>query len=146
MDKGLWAASCFLVIFGMLLLAAGTVCRIYFNGREMWKGRTTARVVELLLQEPRQRDGRAPYKNCYYPVLEYYAEGRLYKVLYPKGAYPSPFHVNQELWVRYNQANPQEYKIEEKTPKRFAAGFLYWAGVSCVAAGCIIFVIFALRG
>ena len=146
MDRSLWAASCFLILFGILLLAGGTGCQFYLNYKETLKGRATARVVELLLKEPEQRDTKLPYKNCYFPVLEYYAEGKLYKVVYPVGAYPSPFRVNQEIRLKYNKADPMEYKIIEKSTLNLAASALYGVGVVCIAAGCIIFVIFALRG
>ena len=146
MDKGLWTASCFLIILGILFLGTGSGFQFYLNSREVLRGRVTARVVELLLREPEKKDLKYPYKNCYYPVLEYYAEGRLYKAVHPEGAYPSPFHLNQEVRIKYNKEDPQEYEILEKNPLRLGAYVLYALGVLCIAAGCIIFVILALRG
>lgn len=145
MDRGLWTASCFLIIFGILLLGAGLGCQFYVNYKEPLKGRAVAKVVELLLQEPEEK-GNWPYKNCYYPVFEYYAEGKLHKVVYPEGAYPSPFRINQEIKLKYAKEDPLEYRIMEKNTLKMTADALYASGVVCIAAGCIIFVIFALRG
>lgn len=146
MDRSLWTASCFLIIFGIILLGAGLGCQIYLNYKEPLKGRATAKVVELLLQEPERKDPGLPYKNQYYPVFEYYAEGKLHKVVYPLGAYPSPFKRNQEIKLKYDKSDPLNYKIMEKNTLQLAADALYAVGVVCIAAGCIIFVIFALRG
>ena len=85
MDKTLWTASLFLVILGFLLLIAGALCRVYVNYKEPRRGRVTARVVDLLLQEPVSQDQIRIYKNCYYPVFEFYAEGKLYKITHPEG-------------------------------------------------------------
>lgn len=145
MDRGLWTASCFLIIFGIILLCSGLGCQFYINYKEPLKGRAVARVVELLLQEPEEK-GIWPYKNCYYPVFEYYAEGKLHKVVYPEGAYPSPFRINQEIKLKYEKSDPLQYKIMERNTLKTAADALYISGVVCIAAGCIIFVIFALRG
>lgn len=145
MDKNLWTASCFLIIFGIILFAGGIGCQFYLNYKETLKGRATARVVELLLQEP-EKKGIWPYKNCYYPVFEYYAEGKLHKVTYPEGAYPSSFKINQEIKLKYNKSDPLDYQIMEKNTLRMVADTIYVSGVICIAAGCIIFVIFSLRG
>lgn len=146
MDRSLWTASCFLIILGMLLLAGGLGCRFYLGQRDSMKGRTVAKVVELLLQEPAQRERPMYYKNCYYPVFEYYAEGKLYKVTYPHGSYPSAFRINQEVKLCYNKENPQEYEIQGTNTLKIVSDALYGAGVVCILTGCIIFVIFALRG
>ena len=146
MDKSLWAASCFLIVAGMLFLIGGFACWLYQNYKEPFEGKTTARVVDLLLQEPKIRRQPMLYKNYYYPVLEYYAEGKLYKVTHPEGSYPSAFRANQEVPICYNQTDPLEYKIADNSKIKILAQALYVIGVLGIAVGCIIFLIFARRG
>ena len=146
MDKSLWAASCFLIVAGILFLIGGIVCQLYQNYKEPFEGKTTARVVDLLLRETENRRQPMLYKNCYYPVLEYYARGKLYKVIHWEGSYPSTFHLNQEVSLFYNQADPLEYKIAENRKMKLLSQALYAVGVLGIAVGCIIFLIFARRG
>ncbi|MDD2958227.1 MAG: hypothetical protein PHR92_06825 [Lachnospiraceae bacterium] len=145
MNKSLWIASCCLIIIGLLFLLAGVILQYYQQYKEPLKGRTTGKVVELLLAEPKKRTG-AGYKNYYYPIFEYFAEGKLYKVRYPYGAYPSPFHINQEIKLCYNKEDPLEYQIAEINKWKLLSSALYGAGVISVMIGCIIFLIFAVRG
>lgn len=145
MDKSLWTASLFLIITGLLSLAGSAACRFYQSYKEPGKERITARVVDLILREPKLGDGSRPYKNYYYPVFEYYAGGRLYKVVHPQGAYPSPYRINQEIKLCYRKDDPEEYEIAGNNTLLMAAGGLFAAGVICLFAGCIVFVMFALR-
>ena len=146
MDKSLWAASCFLIVVGILFLIVGIVCQLYQNYKEPFEGKTTARVVDLQLRETENRRQPMLYKNCYYPVFEYYAGGKLYKVTHPEGSYPSAFHVNQEVPLCYNQKDPLEYKMAENSKIKILAQALYAVGVLGIAVGCVIFLIFARRG
>lgn len=70
MDKTLWSVSLFLILSGILLLIGGVGVQFYLSWKEPLKGRTSAKVVELLLQEPNQHISEYGYKNLYYPVLE----------------------------------------------------------------------------
>lgn len=145
MDKSLWTASLFLIITGLLFLAGAVVCRLYQSYKEPGKERVTARVVDLILREPKMGEASRPYKNYYYPVFEYYAEGRLYKVVHPQGSYPSPYRINQEIKLCYDKDDPEKYEIAGSDTLILAANGFSAAGAVCLFAGCIVFVLFALR-
>lgn len=146
MDKDLWLASCFLIGAGILLLTGGGCLRLIHNFKEPLKGQVKARVVELLLEDPGRKESASFFRNSYYPVFEFYVNGKLYRVRYPRGSYPSRFHVNQEISLNYDPSNPLDFCIAEKNLRQAGARLLYAAGVACVFAGFIIFVIFARRG
>lgn len=146
LNKGLWTASLLFLILGLLFLAVGIGCHLYENFKEPIKRRCTARVVALLLEEPKPGEQYRFYKNCYYPVLEYYAEGKLYKIRYPQGSYPSRFKLNQEVKIAYEKGQPEAFVMEKTSSLRLLAQWLYGVGVACLLAACIIFLIFAMRG
>lgn len=145
MDRTLWTASLFLVILGLLFLAAAAFCRFYFNYKETRRGRVTARVVDLLLQEPERPEQARLYKNCYYPVLEFYANGKLYKIVHPEGSYPSAYRMHQELRLNYNKDDPEDYVIAKNTFRDVLPEIFSVLGVICIFAGCILFALFAAR-
>ena len=145
MDKTLWTASLFLVILGFLLLIAGALCRVYVNYKEPRRGRVTARVVDLLLQEPVSQDQIRIYKNCYYPVFEFYAEGKLYKITHPEGSYPSAYRLNQEIRLNYDKDDPTDYVIVKNTALDILPEVFSALGVVCILAGCVLFGLFAAR-
>ncbi len=146
MNKGLWTASLVLLVVGLIFLAMGIGCHLYENFKEPLKCRCTARVVELLLEEPKPGEQFLFYKNCYYPVIEYYAEGKLYKLRYPHGSYPSRFKLNQEIKITYKKGQPEEFLLEKQSPLRLLSQCLYGVGVAALLTACIIFLIFAMRG
>ena len=145
MDRSLWTASLFLVILGLLSLAGGVVSRIYQHYREAGRGRVTARVVDLVLKESDGADSRFSYKNCYYPGFEYYAGGKLYKIVHPKGSYPSAFHVNQAVKLTYDREDPANYEIARNNIWGTLSAALYGAGVACLCGAFLLFISFAQR-
>lgn len=146
MNKGLWTASLIFLLLGLLFLAVGIGCHLYENLKAPLKRRCTARVVELLLEEPKPGEQFLFYKNCYYPVIEYYAEGKLYKLRYPHGSYPSRFKLNQEIRITYEKGRPEAFTMEKRSTLRLLSQCLYGVGVGFLLIACIIFLRFAMRG
>lgn len=146
MDRTLWTASLFLVVVGLVFLAAGTAIRLYLNYKDPGKERVTARVVDLVLQEPKNEKQVGRYKNCYYPVLEFYAEGKLYKIVHPEGSYPSAYRIHQELLLSYRKDDPEDYRIIKNTFQDILPELLSVLGVVCILAGCVVFALFAAGG
>lgn len=145
MDKSLWTASLLLVIAGLLSLAGGVAGKIYQNYKEAGKGRVMARVVDLVLKETENTDPGFAYKNCYYPVFEYYAGGQLYKITHPKGSYPSAFRINQNVRLTYEKNDPSRYEIDRNYFREMLPAALYGAGVAFLCAAFFLFVLFARR-
>ncbi len=145
-DNRLWVASCVLIVLGLLFLLAGFLVKFWRNQKEELKAETTANVVELLLENPGTHRRPGSFQNCYYPVLEYYVGGKLYRVRYPHGSYPSMYHVGQKLTLRYDPDHPLTYRIEERNPWKFFSFLLTGGGIVCLLTGFVIFLIFAHRG
>lgn len=145
MDKSLWTASLFLIILGLVSLAGGVASKIYQEYREAGRARVTARVVDLILKESESADPRFAYKNCYYPVFEYYAGGKLYKITHPRGSYPSAFRINQEVKLTYDKEDPSNYEIAQSDLWGTLSVALYGVGVAFLCAAFLLFVIFARR-
>ncbi len=142
MDKGLLTASILLIIAGIGLLAAGAIFQTVLVKRQEGKIRVRAKVVDLVLHP----GGSGQFENYYYPVLEYYARGKLYKLEHPDGGYPSRYRIGQEIALDLDGEDPSVYEIAGDDREKRTASLLYAAGVVCLAAGCVIFVRFAQRG
>ncbi len=129
------------MVTGLICLAAAAAVSYYERGRRLLKGSANGRVVDLILIE-----GDGPYRNRYYPVVEYYAEGRLYKKRMNQGAYPSRWEIGQKIPVVYDPADPARMRVDERGMIRYLPGALYAAGGILLISGIFLFIRFALRG
>lgn len=145
MDKGLWTASLLLIILGLILMAVGVGCRLWQSYQDPNRARVTAKVVDLILKEPEKGDASRSNKNFYYPVFEYFAEGRLYKITHPEGSYPSAYRLNQEVALFYDTKDPSHYEIAVIRMPELVAEICSLLGIISVLAGCIIFAFFSLQ-
>lgn len=105
------------------------------------KGRTNGKVVDLILIE-----GEGPYRNRYYPVVEYYAEGKLYKKQMNQGSYPSRWEIGQKIKVIYDPADPSRMRQDERGMIQYLPSLLYGGGAVLLIIGILLFTRFALRG
>ena len=145
MNTTIWHFSFALIFLGVTGIAAGLILREVQRQKKELKGHVTARVVDLVLKET--SDGRKNrFTNRYHPVLEYYAGGRLYKQIYPYGAYPSLWEINQQIPIDFNVENPSEYELSSASFKTRLPQYLYWAGIGILLAGVVLFLSFARRG
>ena len=129
-----------MLVLGLGLLIAGIILKIVDEGKEVYDGHAKAKVVDLVVRE---ENGR--YRTRYYPVLEYYAQGMLFKVVYPEGSYPSRWDVGKELDILYEPSDPQEYVIVDKTVRLYLPQILQAAGIALLVIGVISFIRFASR-
>ena len=144
MSTGIWKLSMFLIIFGLLLTAAGLIWRYCIRSREILKGHTVARVVKLLSREDTTGTAGA-YSRKYYPVFEYYADSKRYSEVYPFGSYPSRFRTGQQMQIDYDKNNPKDYEIHVRTYRDILPAALYFGGTGMIALGAVLFIIFAAR-
>ena len=145
MNRGLWNASLWFLILGGLAAGAGALLLAYTREKEVLKGHVQARVVELKLKEDRgvQQDGA--FQNKYYPVFEFYTHGRLYKLTYPEGSYPSAFTVGQKVWLDYDPADPETFRIREEVKLQQWGRVLQAAGLALAVLGIFFFLRYAGR-
>ena len=139
----MWAASAFLTVIGLFCVAAGAVLNSMYRKKEAEVGHASARVVELTLRRGRDDETPDGIANAYYPVIEYYAEDRLYKTIYPHGSYPSKYSVGQEIKISFPHGNPEHYKIEEKDKLKPISELLSGCGVAFFILAVILFLKYA---
>ena len=144
MERELWLTSCFLIVTGIGLLAGGVLSR-WYTRRRSGRRVTKARVIKLLLREDPSSDVKV-FRNCYYPVFEFYVNGKLHKETYPYGAYPSPFEVGQEVRISFDPEHPGEYEICERSAAGYLPEILSISGAVIFALGAVLFIRFASRG
>ena len=144
MDKVLFAFSFLFLICGIGAFIAGTVMQEYRRQREVRKGHTTAKVVDLSIQEDKSGSG-GPFHHSVYPVLQYYAEGHLCESVYPHGTYPSIWKKGQEVRIDYNTEDPSDYCLSSRDIKANLPMLLSVGGAASVLLGAIMFLRFAIR-
>ena len=144
MDKGFWTASLFLLLLGLACIAAGVILTLVLAERSALKGHTVARVVDLQLRED-PHAGNKQFRHCFYPVLEYYADGKLYKQVYPKGSYPSVWKVNQAVKLDYDPEDPNIYALSDQSMRKRLPAVLSAAGILMVVTASMFFLRFATR-
>ena len=142
MDRGLWNTSLILVVLGLISLGAGVLAAVYEREHKVFKGKATGRIVDLI-----QKEGDGPYRNRYHPVVEYYAEGKLYKKTLDEGAYPSKWEIGQKIPLLYDPSDPERVGEDERSLiVRYIPAFAYTAGIILLLTGIYVFIRFALRG
>ena len=144
MSKAVWNISFLFLVLGLMMTAAGLILRYYYRRKEQLSGHTRGRVIDLILREV-PGTGSASFSNRYYPVLEFYANGKLYKENYPYGAYPSNYQVGDEVKIDYDPEDPHEYEIRKEDIYSLLPTILYGGGILLTVAGALLFIVFATR-
>ena len=145
MNSLFWTLSIVLMILGGAAVAASLVSRSYEERRQRYRGKATATVVEIEVDEP-DREGQAKgIHDYYYAVFAYYAAGRLYKKRYQKGGNPCPFVLNQKIEIRYDEEKPERFRIWKKTQMNYLSMGLYYGGMGICLIGGLLFLLAAMR-
>lgn len=134
-----------LIILGALCIFAGSLFRNYHSSHARYKGRAEATVVEIETDEPDARGRELGIHDYFYPVFAWYADGHLIRKRYPHGSNPCSFYLNQKIWIRYKPSDPSIFVLERKSSMEQRAKHLHYAGLLLIAAGVIIFILFANR-
>lgn len=134
-----------LIVLGAISMLAGMLCKKYRRSQEHYRGRAEATVVEIVADEPDAKGKEMGIHDYYYPVFAYYAKGRLFRQRYLYGSNPCKFYMNQKVKIRYKNSDPSHFVLKEKNSMEQLSGLLHYAGLGLIAAGVIIFVLFANR-
>ncbi len=143
-DKGLFVFSFICLIGGIGAFAAGSILQDVRKEREVRKGHTTAKVVDLSVKESKAGSG-GQFHHRFYPVFQYYAEGHLYETIYPKGSYPSLWKKGQEVRIDYDLSDPTDYCLSSRDLNAFLPMILTGCGAALVLIGALLFIRFAMR-
>lgn len=145
MNKALWNVSLFLVLLGVICLVAGVALAAWLQDQKRMKGHVKARVVDFEMK-PDQGTGRGQFQNACFPVIEYYANGFLYKKTLEKGAYPSPYQIGDGIEIDYDLNDPNRYRVRARSGQEKLAWGLSRGGMVLTAIGIFLFLRFAVRG
>lgn len=145
MNSFVWMLSFVLMVCGGISLAASLASRSYAEKRQRYRGKAVATVVEIVVDEPDRKGKEKGIHDYYYAVLAYYAEGRLYKKRCERGGNPCPFALNQKIEIQYDEANPEHFRIREKTQISYVSPALYYGGLLACLTGGLLFLLTAMR-
>ena len=142
MNNGIWILSFVCLVAGLIMTAAGLILRSYKRSRQQLAGHTYGRVIDLKLRELPGTNKNNNFRNLYFPVFEFYANGKLYRENYPYGTYPSSFKVGDEVRIDYDPDDPHEYELRHNSIKDMLPSIIYTGGVALTCAGALFFIIF----
>lgn len=145
MNNAVWSWSWICMILGVFMVAAGRAAGSYRKKLEPYKGRAEATVIDIVADAPDKEGMAAGIHDYYYPVIAYYAGGRLIKKTYPRGSNPCEFYKNQKLKIYYDEKHPSRCKIAEADRLKKLSFWLYYGGFVAGGLGCILFVLYATR-
>lgn len=145
MNSFFWTLSFLLMIGGGVMLAASAASRSYLSKRQRYRGRATATVVEIQVDEPDRAGREKGIHDYYYAVFAYYAAGRLYKKRYERGENPCPFTLNQKIEIQYDEEKPEHFRIRERTQGSYVSPALYYGGLCVCLIGGLLFLLTAMR-
>ena len=143
-NKGLWNLSLLLMILGVLIFLAGAYLRTWRKRREIFTVAVDAVVVDIIVREKKKMT-ESMFANALYPVLQYYADGKLIKITYPRGEYPSRYKIGQKLSIAYDPARPERCIILRQPWRRYLPSLLCGAGMTLFISGVVTFILFASR-
>ena len=78
--------------------------------------------------------------TSYYPVFTYSASGITFSKMNNVGTAKPTYAIGQQIMVKYNPENPDEFYLPEKT-HIIVAAIIHTVGVVCVLAAIIVICI-----
>lgn len=146
MNKGLWGASLFLVILGLVFICTALIFQTYRKNHEVLSASVMAMVVDVVSVQEDAPGDSYQLSHRFHPVFEYYAEGKLFREEYPEGFLPGRFRVGDVVKLNYNPSDPSEYEMADSSPQKInLPALLEAAGVFCLVLGMLLFISFASR-
>lgn len=145
MDNNLWAASFACFILAAALAAASAICRHMEKVRRTYAEKTRGRVVHIITEPADVGKNRTEFHDRQYAVIEFFAKGRLTEVRSQATVYPCPYYVGQELKICYDPEKPEQYQILTDRKWEILSALSYGFSFVMIAAGCVLFLMFAGR-
>lgn len=146
MSNGFGMLGIVLIVLGAACMAAGSLGVLLRRNKETFRGRAEATVVEIVTDEPDACGKEKGIHDYFYPVMAYYAGGRLIRKRFQEGSNPSKFRISQKIKVRYDLSDPSSFILDENNSARQIGRVLYYVGLVLVVAGGVVFIMFANRG
>lgn len=145
MNSFLGTLSFLLMVIGAVMAVVSRAGSSYSDNRQTYRGKATATVVDIVIDEPDRRGREKGIHDYYYAVFAYYADGILYKKRYDKGGNPCPFVLNQKIPIRYSERRPERFCIREKSQMNYISTVCYFGGLFLCIVGVLVFVLASMR-
>lgn len=140
-----WIGSIILLTFGALFAAAAAVLKAY-SLRDTRGGKITeARVVDIVAEPRTGEAALSEFRNRQAAVFEFYAEGKLVKVMDKTDKYPCPYYMNQRLKICYDPSNPEVFSVVQVNKWSRVAFGMNYLSIVCILLGCLFFLMHASR-
>lgn len=132
---------------GILFFVSGIVIyKIFKKRQERASATTTATVVEIIHKRIHYSHSMdfTSMGDGYYPVYEYYANGKLQRVKSIFGTSPCPYQIGEQVELHFNPDKPSEIFVEKDLHilKSFRAVFCVVGGIHAILGA--VFIIFHL--
>ncbi len=144
MSNELWIAGAVLVVIGLAIAIAGTILNTYNRTSSYYEEETEGKVVEIISLE-RDPNEEAEFRNRQAAVFEFYANGKLMKVVDKEGTYPCPYELNQKVRISYDPEYPVRFHVIHAERRRYLPIILNSAGVLFILGGILLFLRYAVR-
>ncbi|MCD7746228.1 MAG: DUF3592 domain-containing protein [Lachnospiraceae bacterium] len=144
MTSDLWIKGVVFIILGLIACIAGVVMKLYAATRRPYPGYAEARVVDIISVE-RDRYAESRFRNRQAAVFEFYANGKLIKIVDREDSYPCPYHLYQKVRLCYDPADPEQYRVITAERERTLSVVLNAVGIVLILIGVLIFILYASR-
>ncbi|MCD7762011.1 MAG: DUF3592 domain-containing protein [Lachnospiraceae bacterium] len=144
MSDSLWIKGVICIILGLAADIAGLVLKFYSAQKRPYAGYADAKVVEIIPVE-RDRNAEAYFRNRQAAVFEFFADGKLIKLVDQEDAYPCPYELGQRIQLCYDPDDPEKYVVLHENKEHFQTIALNSLGVLLIVAGVLLFLRYAMR-
>jgi ABC-type antimicrobial peptide transport system permease subunit len=142
MSNLVWIVSGLLLLIGAILIGVGIISQIILKKRDYYKGSVTGTVIDIVVDEADQEGQEKGIREYFYPVLGYYANGKLKKVQSKIGSYPSTYKINDKIKIKFNEKEPEDFILAENNPSKLVSRLCYLVGIACCVLADFIFIIY----
>ncbi len=144
MSNELWIAGTVLLIIGVVIAVVGIVLNTYSVSSRPYEGLTEGKVVDIVSVE-RSPNEEAEFRNRQAAVFEFYANGKLMKVVDQNGTYPCPYELNQKVSISYDPEFPVRFRVIHEKRRSYLSVILNIVGVIFILGGVLLFMRYAVR-
>ncbi|MCC8102162.1 MAG: DUF3592 domain-containing protein [Clostridiales bacterium] len=144
MGNSLWIGGIVFIILGLLAEVAAVILKALNATKRPYAGYAEAKVVDIIPVE-RDRYAQARFRNRQAAVFEFFADGKLIKIVDTEDTYPCPYQINQRVRLSYDPEEPEKYCVIGKEQMYILAVMLNVLGVILILAGCLLFLRYAMR-
>ncbi len=143
-SSNLWIAGTVLLIIGVVIAVAGIVLNTYSISSRPYEGMTEGKVVDIVSVE-RNPNEEAEFRNRQAAVFEFYANGKLMKVVDRHATYPCPYERNQKVRICYDPEFPVRFRVIHAEKRSYLSVILNIVGVIFILGGVFLFMRYAVR-